>query len=357
MPEATIPDVNPTPAESSPAEHQTFEVPRGGQEYANWRMTGKLPEKPKKAESAPAKESSAAEQVEKDAPVSETGKESQDKPKVQPKRDTAETRLQELLADLRTAGLSPSELKTFKREASKPVEQAKPPEQTVKPPEPKAEIKKPKLEDFKTWEEYDNARDEYYTNVAAQKAAEAVAKDRQERAAEEQRKTFTQRMAEARERYGSEAEGQIVKTAQAIHGDQAVPVAIRSMLDSSPVLVDLMYVMGSKPDDLAAFIAEAKSDPAAAIRRMVVTEHFVKEELAGRSKAAPADIPERGEDGKFVSSKPPAKKVTQAPEPATEVSGRAAPPPDAMEQAIAGKDFASYRKEANARDLRRLKGL
>jgi hypothetical protein len=32
----------------------------------------------------------------------------------------------------------------------------------------------------------------------------------------------------------------------------------RAMLDKSPVLVDLMYVLGSKPDELAAFVQLAR---------------------------------------------------------------------------------------------------
>jgi hypothetical protein len=101
--------------ESSPV----IEVPRDGAAYAEWRQTGKLPEaKPAqpKGESAPPKESSAEGQVPKgkSAPVSETGKQDQEKQKP---RDNAATRLNELLEDLRKAGLTPAELKTYKREA------------------------------------------------------------------------------------------------------------------------------------------------------------------------------------------------------------------------------------------------
>jgi hypothetical protein len=95
--------------------------------------TGKLAEaKPAqpKGESAPPKESSAEgqEPKEKPATVSETGKHDQEKQK--PPRDNAATRLNEILEDLRRAGLTPAELKNFKREAQQvqkqePVEQLK----------------------------------------------------------------------------------------------------------------------------------------------------------------------------------------------------------------------------------------
>ena len=114
--ETEIKDVH---AESSTAH---FEVPRDGAAYATWRQTGKLPEaKPAqpKGESAPPKESSAEgqESKEKSAPVSETGNKDQEKQK--PPRDNAAARLNELLEDIKRAGFTPAELKTFKREAQK----------------------------------------------------------------------------------------------------------------------------------------------------------------------------------------------------------------------------------------------
>ena len=95
--------------ESSPV---TLEVPHDGAAYATWRQTGKLPEvKPAqpKGESAPPKESSAEGQEPKGkaAPASEAGNKDQEKQK--PPRDNAASRLNELLEDLRRAGLTPAE--------------------------------------------------------------------------------------------------------------------------------------------------------------------------------------------------------------------------------------------------------
>jgi hypothetical protein len=161
--ETEIKDVH---ADSSTAQ---LEVPRDGEAYSEWRMTGKLPEaKPAqpKGDSAPPKESSAEGQQpkEKAAPVSETGKQDQERQK--PPRDNAATRLAEVLEDLKKAGISPSELKTYKREAQKAIEQveqpkAEPkaaPETTANPTELKAPTK-PKQEDFKMYEEYEAAKD------------------------------------------------------------------------------------------------------------------------------------------------------------------------------------------------------
>src|SRR6187455_476367 len=99
-------DSSPQPAVAEPTP-TTPEIPTGGADYLEWRKTGKLPS----AESAPAKES-AGDKPDKSAPAPEAGRPQQERKP----RSNAESRLEEILTDLRTAGLSPSELKTFKRE-------------------------------------------------------------------------------------------------------------------------------------------------------------------------------------------------------------------------------------------------
>jgi hypothetical protein len=159
-----------------------------GAAYATWRQTGKLPEaKPAqpKGESAPPKESSAEgkEPKEKAAPVSETGKQDQEKQK--PPRDNAATRLNELLEDLRKAGLTPAELKTYQREAQKATEQVEQPkaapEKTGNPTELKQPVK-PKADDFETYEKYEAARDKYFEDMAEYRAAKKFEEYRLEQA-------------------------------------------------------------------------------------------------------------------------------------------------------------------------------
>jgi hypothetical protein len=81
------------------------EVPSEARAYAEWRQTGKMPS----AESAPAPKESSDSSSEGEgtgerqkAPESETGKGKESKP------GKAEARLNELLEDLRKAGLSPA---------------------------------------------------------------------------------------------------------------------------------------------------------------------------------------------------------------------------------------------------------
>jgi hypothetical protein len=342
-----MPDVETPPAESSPAAPEPSteskpsaepgSIPTDPKGYAEWRKTGNLPS----AESAPAKEKSAeAKAEEKSAPAPEAGKPQQEKKP----RSNAESRLEEILSDLRTAGLSPSELKSFKREVRQ--EQAKAaPEPPAKPPAPAVK----KLEDYDSIEAY-------LEDLADHKANQRLEAYRAEEQQKAQRKATDEKLADADKRYGEGAATRIVSTAKSIFNDNAIPAAVRAMADDSPVLVDLMYVMGSDPNELDEFVSLAKSNPGAAIRKLVLVEKLVQEELAkgGTPKASGnGDAPQRDESGKFL----PAKKTTSAPPPPRETSGRSSPPPDESETALRDGDFARFREVENRRDIARRKGL
>lgn len=359
------PPITDVQAESSPA----LEVPREGEAYAKWRQTGELPAaKPKTEASATSTEHSAEGQKpeERAAPASEAGKATQEKKP----RDNAAARLNELLEDLRKAGMTPAELKTFKREQQKTeqtAESGKPQatEQTAKPAELKPPTK-PKQEDFKTYDEYDAAKDKYYEDLADFKTAKAIEKLQQDQQRNAAQQSVHEKMTEAKGRYGDEAVDIISATARAFTGDAQIPAAVTSLLDSSPVWTDLLYAIGSKPAELAAFIQSAKSDPMGAIRKVALMEELVKQELAkgGKQQSAAADAEnggsgqqdtERDASGKFKKATPE-KQESNAPPPPKEVSGRGMPPPDEVQRAVKDGDFASFKRSQNARDLARRRG-
>lgn len=344
----------PSPATAAPA---APEVPTGAAEYTNWRMTGKLPEtpgaeaKPKTEAAAPSKKSSAAPDAETHAPAPEAESTQERKP-----RDNAATRLNELLADLKRAGLSPAELKSFKREAQAAQTEQPKPEHTAKPAETKADPAapvRPEQKDYDAWEKFEAARDKYHDDVAeyrAQKAVNDYQARQQQQSAQQQ---MTAKFAEAKQRYGDEAETTIVSAAQSLAGDAQIPMAVKAMFEQSDVMTDLLYVMGAKPAEFEEFLALARSNPAAAIRKMVLTESLVSAELAKTAKPAAAGADsKRDETGKFS----PAKKVTEAPPPPREASGRSAPPADEAQVAAGAGDFTRFKNAANRRDLARRTG-
>jgi hypothetical protein len=66
----------------------------------------------------------------------------------------------------------------------------------------------------------------------------------------------------------------------------------------------------------------------------------------------------RGEDGKFKPAAKPAPetKVSKAPTPPKEVSGRGTTPTDEVEAAAKNNDFTAFRNAQNRRDFERRKG-
>jgi hypothetical protein len=191
----------------------------------------------------------------------------------------------------------------------------------------------------------DYRAEQKFRNLQADQAKQAATREMQAK------------LTEATKRYGAEAGSTIQTTVKTIFGDQAIPGVVKAMMDQSSVFVDLAYVIGSKPEEFAQFVELAKSNPGAAIRKLVLTERLVMEELAkgGTAKAAEdggnADEVPRGSDGKFQSPKTPEKKTTQATEPPEEVSGRSSTPPDELAAAANANDFTRFRNAANARDL------
>lgn len=337
-------------AESSPA---TFEFPTEPAARAEFLKSGNLPE-PKQEETQPKGESAppASAEPEKEpaesAPDSAAGKQENGK---------AAQRLNEILADLKRAGFTPAELKTFKRQAQ--AEAAKPAE-TTEAPKPKPQSleppTKPKQDDFDTWEKFQDAKDKYLEDYADYKAKLAVQEDRQARAAEQSQREMAGKLAEAKQRYGADAETAIREAASGVYGNKDVPTAVKSMLEDSPVLLDVLYVLGSKPEEIQAFVELAKSNPGAAVRKVVVLEQLVEQELSKGKGASTQETPERGEDGKF---KPTPKKVT-APPPPEELNTRGSATTDPIEAAFRDAeskgDARAFIDAENRRDLARRKG-
>jgi hypothetical protein len=353
-----------------------LKVPQDKAAYAEWRKTGKLPaEKPKEG-SAPSQNSSDAPAGDGAGAESETASEAGTNKQERGRADggkprgTAETRLNEILADLKRAGFTPAELKTYKRslrdgQPETPVGAAQPPAAAPAaqaPATPKLErTPKPKADDFESYTAFEAEVDKWQANETRVAIAEAIAAEHRRSADAETERRNAAMLTEATERYGADAKGVIEATAKELVGNKELPGVIVAMFNDTPVLGDLLYVMGSKPGEMSDFIALSKRSPGEAVRKLALIEHLVKEELASTKAGTPAakagegeGAPARGNDGKFQAAapeKPPAKKVTSAPAPPSETGGRQAAPPDEVEQAAKTQDFRAYRKAANERDI------
>ncbi len=301
------------------------------EQRAEFRKTGNLPEPPKKEEAAP---SSDAKTEVKAEPVgeSETPEKTQELPKPKPKQ-TAEERIAQLEATIEKIRKGKGiETKAESSPAPKPQPvQQQPPTR----PKPTAEDKKedgtPKFETY----------EDFVEDLADWKSEQREVKNQREQAQQAQAKEFNSKVAEARTRYENFDEV-VQPTATAINSDAGISPVIKQLLSESDVLPDILFTLGSDQAELAKFVTMARENPGKAIRYVALTESLIAEELKGNKTP--------------VTEEAPAKPRTQAPRPPSEVGGRAATPPDALEAAAKSNDFRSFSAEATRRQLAKLKG-
>lgn len=345
-------------AESSTAV-ETHEIPRDPDAYAAWRTTGKLPEAQEAAPADAAKElesEAKTEEVEAETAPDSEREDHQEPPR---KGKGAQARIAELVAQRRTAEERVAALErelADARKGPKPAEAKAETKVEVKQPEPTRP--KPKPDDknpdgsskFKTYEDF--AED-----LADWKAEQREVKLRAELKAEAQReaqsKAIADKLAEGRDRY-EDFDKVMPPTLNTIMNDAEIPVVVKAIIGDSDVLPHLLYVMGSDADEFAEFIALAHTQPGQALRKVVLLERLVHEELAGEGEKP---TPERGTDGKFVTGKAPEKKISDAPPLGTEVSGRGHAPADEVETSVKSGDFTTFKNARNRADMARRKGM
>ena len=351
MPDVITPVAESSPATAEPTVQQTLKteepvsVPTNAEDYAEWRTTGKLPEKkspsPKEA-SAPSKKTVT--------PDSEPGAQ-------QKRQGNADSRKEELNREIRDLIAKRDQAKQeVEAPAKKDVKPIAEPS-TAQPVDPKRPVK-PKAEDFKDWAAYETAKDKYDEDLADYKAEQKIQEYEQRQQRSAQTQALQVKLDEAKSRYGDEAEPKIMDTAKTVFDDKAIPIAIKTAIGRSKVMVDALYVMGSDQNELASFIDLSIKDPLEALRKWYTVEGLVTAELeksAGKPEPKPetnGNTPERDEDGKFL----PARIQKKAPAPPTELGGSSSPPGDERDRAAASGNVRAFMQDGNRRDIARWKG-
>ena len=328
-----------------------------------FRTTGKTPE-PKAADAASAKASSEAkaESVTESDPAKQ-----QEKPEQPRKHQTAEGRIAQLekaiesewekedpdlvrIAQFNATIDKISGKPRRKAEVAPVTEQSKPEAKTQEHPAP--------AQNYQEWrkafkpsqwiEEYAKANPEASYEDATAAMADHLGDVREDFRARGERERaqmleISAKVAEAKTRYPNYDEV-INPAVDAILGDKEIVGVVKAMLNDSEVLPDLMFTIGSKPEELASFVKMAKNEPGKALRYIALTESLIREELENAKSGA---------SEKVVVT--PAKPQTQAPKPPAEVGGRGAAPPDALVSAAQANDFPAFKAELNRRSLARLK--
>lgn len=345
-------DVNTAVAEPSPAavitppaepvaapKSKNFDMPRSGPERDAFLKSGTMPGEPK-ADSTPAEKSP---DTGSDSGTDKIKQEAKGKPLA-----NAETRLPELLSERKQLLARIKELETAPKPASEPTP---PPSKAAEAPKPPEYAKpKPQLKDFDDVEKYTDALTDWKIEKSDFERAQ------RERSAKLDADVRAMR-AKAEERYGPEYEAPLRHAAETIFTKDAgaIPGVVKAMINDSDVLPDLLYTLGTDEKGLQDFAKLARDNPSQAIRKLVLLENGIREELAKPKAPEATGATARGEDGKFVAAQEPppapAKKTTQTPPPPREASGTAAAPPDELAAAYERGDFTTIQRIENARDV------
>jgi hypothetical protein len=326
-----MPEETPVAAAPSAVEAPVMDVSRGPlvditpEQRAEFRKTGNLPEPPKKEAAAASSESKPVEGEAKPAGDSETPESKQEKPKEPKPKQTAEERIAQLEATIEKIRKGKG-IETPKAESS-PAKPEPVREHPPTRPKPTAEDKKedgtPKFETY----------EDFVEDLSDWKSEQREVKNQREQREQAQANAFKGKVEAARSRY--ENFDDVKDSFLASVSDPGVNSVVRDMLNDSDVLPDLVFTIGSSKDDLAIFVKMAKENPGKALRYIALTESLIAEELEGKAKPK-------------VEPEPPAKPITAAPKPPSEVGGRAASPGDELASAAKAGDFRSFKAEANA---------
>jgi hypothetical protein len=340
-----------------------IEIPRSGtSEYAEWRLSGTLPEKPSSkpetADTASAdtsKETTSEAAKPEIAPGTEPGKTTQESRR----KPGAEARIGELTAKLKR-------IETELEEARKPKStQAEPsPAKASEPAAPQTYQEWRKAFKPTEWaNKYatDNPQATWEDLMAAQADHLADVRD-QYREREQQvtqlRQTVSQKLEEAKKRYPDYESVAAPVVRELLKPD--VPREVFSVMNDSPVLADLLYTIGGTEESKADFLAACRSNPSKALRVALLMEQEIIAELAKGKSATESTI--RNEQGQFVAPEPkgsitPAKKSPEsASEPPIEINHRGSGPVDETGRAFKAGDFRAFKRAEDAKDMRRRRG-
>lgn len=324
-------------AASSPA---TIEIPApaiastdgwSSSDRQEWLKTGKMPtpaaESKETTPETKANEPSAPEKGGNES-ASETGKDQEHaKPKAEKRKEQLASEIGELL---RQRAILRGEVGNLGAEKAKPAE--KPAEQ------PSSDLKKPRLSDFETVEAYEEATEKYLDGLAEKKSRnaieqfkreqqEAAQRDEAERQNKELAKSWKARVEEFKKSSGmGDFESAV---APFVDSGAITPNSMmeRWILDSEQGPAVLHY-FAKNPDEMLR-IGELTIIPAS--REIAKLEL----QLSGQKPAPASEI----------------KKPIVLPKPPTSLPGRAAPPEDPIEAALASGDVATYRRLKNAQEL------
>ena len=233
--------------------------------------------------------------------------------------------------------------------------------ETAQGSQPATEAKanaKPKIDDvdpktgqpkFKTYGEYEDAKDEWLRKEAIREFQESSAKTAQERerqaAQEAIGKSLAQKFEPVRAKYADFDQ-------VALNPDLLIPMGsvVDGFLQDSTHAGEVAYYLGQHPELLEGFYGNFDKATGKFVNLTTPQQQFRKlMEIEGQFSSSASTNRSR------PSQTPPAKPITQAPRPPHQVDGKGTVAKDTVEQAVEDQDQETYMREANARELARRK--
>ena len=334
-------------AESSSASVvENLEIPRSGTpDYAEWRVSGKLPDPKPKTEETASSDTLTEE-------TADAGEATAPQKKQEKRRPDAESRIAELIAENKRLK---AEREAKPAEAAKPEPKAEKAQQYTRPrptPEDKNSDGTPK---YATYEDFSE-------ELADWKYEQRRTSEQREQQQQAQTKEVQAKVKEAEARYPNFKEIAI-PTVDAIVKNQDIPPVVKQMLNDSEVWTDLIFTLGGDPDALADFVEMAKTAPGKAIRYIANVEREIALELdKGTTEATTAG---RDASGKFAKAEatPVKRGPESAAEPPLEIGNRGTGSMDEAARALSDIErgnpnaVRAWMKAENAKDLRRRRGV
>jgi hypothetical protein len=299
-------------------------------------------EKSEPKESAETEEASAAS--ESDADIEAAPAAAQIQEKVESHQKTAKS------SESRWAKLSRENRDLRERLARlEGAQSAQEPQRESKPAPQAAEQKpgRPKLDDldaktnlpkYKTYAEYEEAKDQWLREETLRSFREESEKTTRERAQAEAERTLAEGMVKkfqsARSKYADFDEVALGEHVLIPKGS----VTDAFLLDSDHA-GEVAYYLGQHPEITQDFYGDFNPQTGQFVNKITPQRQFrelmaIESEVSGAKKAAPV------------------KPVTQAPRPPHQLSGKSAVAKDAVEQAVDEQDMDTYIREQNSRDRR-----
>ena len=148
-----------------------------------------------------------------------------------------------------------------------------------------------------------------------------------------ERQALEGQVSEARERYEDfdEIKDAFLEKVITPQGAPNIPLPVLSLINDSPRMADVMYVIGSDERELNKFVNMAKTSPNEAIRYIARVENLIDEELS------------KPDNAQAASGKTPERQRTQAPAPPSPVGGSSARGFDVNDESLSTDEWMRKR--------------